>query len=72
MTLRILTAAAPVLLSAGCSTLPSHQQAPPAKNQIFFPGDGMGIATMTAARIYKVGEEDDLAMDTLAGYEEID
>ncbi|QNK65064.1 alkaline phosphatase [Variovorax sp. PAMC26660] len=37
----------------------------PQKNIIFFLGDGMGITTMTAARIYKVGEDGDLTMDTL-------
>ena len=35
------------------------------KNIIFFLGDGMGITTMTAARIYAVGEDGDLTMDTL-------
>ena len=36
-----------------------------AKNVIFFLGDGMGITTMTASRIYKVGEDGELTMDTL-------
>ena len=35
------------------------------KNIIFFLGDGMGMTTMTAARIYSVGETGDLTMDTL-------
>ncbi|MBI3101123.1 MAG: alkaline phosphatase [Burkholderiales bacterium] len=35
------------------------------KNVIFFLGDGMGIPTLTAARIYKVGEAGDLTIDTL-------
>ncbi|TFW32913.1 alkaline phosphatase [Massilia horti] len=35
------------------------------KNVIFFLGDGMGMTTMTAARIYSVGEDGDLTMDTL-------
>ncbi|CKR18513.1 Probable alkaline phosphatase [Mycobacterium tuberculosis] len=35
------------------------------KNILFFLGDGMGITTMTAARIYKVGEDGDLTMDAL-------
>ncbi|WP_395408335.1 alkaline phosphatase [Pseudoduganella sp. UC29_106] len=35
------------------------------KNVIFFLGDGMGLTTMTAARIYSVGEDGDLTMDTL-------
>lgn len=36
-----------------------------AKNVIFFLGDGMGIPVMTAARIYAVGEDGSLTMDTL-------
>lgn len=40
-----------------------HHDGP--KNVIFFLGDGMGMTTMTAARIYAVGEEGDLTMDTL-------
>ena len=36
-----------------------------AKNIIFFLGDGMGINTLTAARIYAVGEDGELAIDTL-------
>jgi alkaline phosphatase len=35
------------------------------KNVIFFLGDGMGITTLTAARIYSVGETGNLTMDTL-------
>ncbi|MGC3964013.1 MAG: alkaline phosphatase [Rhodocyclaceae bacterium] len=35
------------------------------KNVIFFLGDGMGITTMTATRIYAVGEDGELTMDTL-------
>ncbi|MCT6568467.1 alkaline phosphatase, partial [Staphylococcus aureus] len=35
------------------------------KNVLFFLGDGMGITTMTAARIYGVGEEGELTMDQL-------
>ena len=38
---------------------------PAPKNVIFFLADGMGITIMTAARIYKVGEDGDLTMDTL-------
>jgi alkaline phosphatase len=34
------------------------------KNILFFLGDGMGITTMTAARIYGVGEDGELTMDT--------
>ena len=42
---------------------PPVAQAP--KNILFFLGDGMGITTLTAARIYKVGEDGDLTIDTL-------
>ena len=35
------------------------------RNVIFFLGDGMGMTTMTAARIYAVGEDGELTMDTL-------
>ena len=46
----------------GVTTLASAQTP---KNILFFLGDGMGMTTMTAARIYKVGEDGDLTMDTL-------
>ena len=48
------------VLAAGCST---SDKAP--TQVIFFLGDGMGLTTMTAARIYSVGESGDLTMDTL-------
>lgn len=53
----IFVAIASILL-AGC-----EEEKP--KNIIFFLGDGMGMTTMTAARIYAVGEDGDLTMDTL-------
>ncbi|RCW66145.1 alkaline phosphatase [Pseudorhodoferax soli] len=37
----------------------------PKKNVLLFVGDGMGITTQTAARIYSVGEDGELAMDRL-------
>jgi alkaline phosphatase len=37
----------------------------PPTNVIFFLGDGMGMATLTAARIYSVGEDGELTIDTL-------
>ena len=49
-----------VLTACGGSDSPS---AP--KNVLFFLGDGMGMTTMTAARIYQVGEAGELTMDTL-------
>lgn len=60
-------------LLAGClgdggsdssSSAPSPLASAP-KNIIFFLGDGMGMTTQTAARIYKVGEDGELTMDTL-------
>lgn len=48
------------VLLAGCAV-----KTTPPNNVIFFLGDGMGITTMTAARIYAVGEEGELTMDTL-------
>ena len=46
----------------GVNTVASAQTP---KNILFFLGDGMGMTTMAAARIYKVGEDGDLTMDTL-------
>ena len=46
------------------STVETAEVAAP-KNVIFFLGDGMGMTTTTAARIYAVGEDGDLTMDTL-------
>lgn len=48
---------------AACTSDYRSMQEP--KNVIFFLGDGMGINTLTAARIYSVGEEGDLTIDTL-------
>lgn len=44
-------------LVAGCnSNNDSSTPEPSAKNVIFFLGDGMGLNTLTAARIYGVGK----------------
>lgn len=53
------------LLLAGLISGALGAQTPAAKNVIFFLGDGMGPATTTAARIYKLGETGLLTMDTL-------
>jgi len=45
--------------------VPPVAETPAPKNVIFFLGDGMGLTTMTAARIYAVGEDGELTMDTL-------
>ena len=69
MRLSLLATAA--LLLAGCATPPApvatSTSAPTerAKNVIFMVGSGMGINTLTAARIYAVGESGDLTIDTL-------
>src|SRR5437868_8948489 len=58
-------------LLAGCSqsgkapAATDGQTAAAPTNVIFFLGDGMGMATLTAARIYSVGEDGDLTIDTL-------
>jgi alkaline phosphatase len=61
----------------GCATAPSSStrasvqarsidgSGDRARNIIFFLGDGMGINTLTAARIYAVGEAGELTIDTL-------
>ena len=57
-------AGASLLLSA-CGGSDGSSAATPTKNVLFFLGDGMGITTMTAARIYSVGEDGELTMDKL-------
>ncbi len=49
----------------GSSSISRSVNASTAKNVIFFLGGGMGMTTMTAARIYAVGEDGELTMDTL-------
>lgn len=46
-------------------TITQSALAADAKNIIFFLGDGMGPATVTASRIYKYGEDGSLNMDKL-------
>ncbi len=58
-----LAAAVAAALVAACGGNSSAPAAP--RNVIFFLGDGMGMTTQTAARIYKVGEDGELTMDTL-------
>jgi alkaline phosphatase len=54
-----------MLLTLGLAACSSSDNKPNPKNVIFFLGDGMGMTTLTAARIYSVGEDGDLTIDTL-------
>jgi alkaline phosphatase len=79
--MRLTTFAAGVLMACGAATLSGCATAPSAgsaaqarsidtvseraRNVIFFLGDGMGINTLTATRIYAVGESGELTIDTL-------
>jgi len=77
--MRLTTFAAGVLIACGAATLSGCATTAPstnaatmqardmdrARNVIFFLGDGMGINTLTAARIYAVGESGELTIDTL-------
>ena len=58
-----LTVALAAASLVGCASKTVEAEAP--TNVIFFLGDGMGMTTMTAARIYAVGEDGELTMDTL-------
>lgn len=60
----LLLAAGCAIFLSGCGSGGGSASAAP-KNVVFFLGDGMGITTLTAARIYKVGEEGELTIDTL-------
>ncbi len=64
MRLSLIGAALLAALS-GCASVPPQAVPAQPKNIIFFLGDGMGINTLTAARIYAVGEDGDLTLDTL-------
>lgn len=55
-----------LLACGGSKQAEDAKPAPPPTRVIFFLGDGMGMATQTAARIYAVGEDGDLTMDTFA------
>jgi len=73
--MRLSSLASALLLAtlAGCTAVPpvsqqSASQSPidgRAKNVIFFLGDGMGLNTLTAARIFHAGEEGELTIDRL-------
>ena len=65
---RFAVALAATLSLAACGSNESSSTPLPAavtpKNVIFFLGDGYGMVPMTAARIYAVGEDGSLAIDT--------
>jgi alkaline phosphatase len=65
MRLNFVAVAAMMVLLAGCASAPQQSAEARPKNILFFLGDGMGINTLTAARIYAVGEEGELTLDTL-------
>jgi len=52
------------LALAGCNN-DSNSDTPVPKNVLFFLGDGYGMVPMTAARIYAVGEDGEMVIDTL-------
>ncbi|MGE6109043.1 alkaline phosphatase [Aeromonas sobria] len=52
-------------LALATLSLATQAQASDAKNVILFIGDGMGPSVLTATRLYKVGEEGNLAMMSL-------
>lgn len=51
--------------SSVASSSSSSPAVTPKKNVLFFLGDGMGITTLTAMRIYEVGEAGSITIDTL-------
>ncbi|MCA3825972.1 MAG: alkaline phosphatase, partial [Burkholderia sp.] len=65
----LLCAGAFALAGCGSDDGPTSSTPAPvkaaARNVIFFLGDGMGMTTLTAARIYGVGEDGALTIDTL-------
>ena len=64
MKLWSISAIVAAMALAGCGGADTDS-IPMPKNVLFFLGDGMGMTTMTAARIYKVGEDGEMTMDTL-------
>jgi len=53
------------VLMTACGGGKDNAAAGPPKNLLFFVGSGLGMTTMTAARIYSVGEDGELTLDTL-------
>lgn len=72
MRLSPLAGAALLATLAGCAAVPPASQSPAqpqyqerARNVVFFLGDGLGLNTLTAARIFHAGEEGELTIDRL-------
>ncbi|UVW28254.1 alkaline phosphatase [Massilia sp. H6] len=73
MRLSTLAGAASLAVLAGCAAVPPASDSFPtpaptgerAQNVIFFLGDGLGINTLTAARIFHAGEDGELAIDRM-------
>lgn len=65
----VLLALAGAALQAGPGEDQGHDDRRPAgrraRNVIFFVGDGMGVSTVTATRVFSVGVAGELAIDTL-------
>src|SRR5215467_1622738 len=63
--LALAVASAPVVTSADeqGSTGDLRYEGRRAKNVIFFVGDGMGVSTITATRVYSVGVSGNLVLD---------
>jgi alkaline phosphatase len=58
-------ASAPATTGQAPSASTAATLEPRAKNVLFFLGDGLGLNTLTAARIYAIGEDGQLTIDTL-------
>lgn len=61
----LIASAVAVATLAACNSDDVASQSVMPKNVVFFLGDGMGMTTLTAARIYQMGEDGDLTIDTL-------
>lgn len=55
----------PALLCGALALAAAPADPPAAKNAILFVGDGMGVSTVSAARVFSVGVDGQLTLDTL-------